>query len=156
MHRFFAAVALCLLAGGAQAATVLDEHSIRDYLAAQDRAWNMRDFDGFYASFRANAEIVTVRKNKNGNVTRQVNTVGEARRDTVRFFATHRQAISETDTIERITIAPDRRHARARVREDVRMTKDGHTKRLLAVTEQELGLQSGRIVSFKLTEYDER
>jgi hypothetical protein len=158
MRGFFSAILgmALLLPPGALSTPVrkLDDASIRNFVAEQGRAWNARDFRRFYTAFAPDSAIVLFTTHRGKEVARRVRTPGEDRREAERFFAGTQAKIRETDQIERITIAPDGRHARLRVKELAHVRKHGHTKVIHAATEQELALRDGRIVVLQLMEFD--
>jgi hypothetical protein len=153
MRAVFAVLALCAAVSQVHAASVIDDKAVRDFVATQDQAWNARDFDHFYGTFRVNAKIAIA--SKEGARPRKLRTIGEDKRETLRYFAAHKEKMDETDTIERIVIAPDRRHARVRVRETTRIADDGNVKVLNAIVLEDLALAGGRIVVTRLTEVDQ-
>ncbi len=146
------AALLVLPGAGWAAAAKLDEPSVRAFVVAQNRAWNARDFARYYATFDPGALIVTIRKDADGRVLRTARSVSDDRKEAERFFASTRAIIRETDRIDKITIAPDGRHARVRVLEETGTVEDGKTSLLHAIAEVELESRDGRIVAVGLTE----
>jgi hypothetical protein len=134
----------------------LNETSVRAFIVTQDQAWEHRDFARYYSTFDVNAVIITVQMHDGVEVSRSLRTVAGGRQQTRRFFAAHGSSIRETDMIESIFINRDRNQALVRVKEVAEIHRSGRHKTLRATTEQNLALHSGRIVSLKLTEYDER
>ena len=159
MRRFLACLLAALLfsaRAGIGAPAKLDKAAIGNFIAEQGRAWNARDFGRFYGTFAPGAVIVLVTMQRGKEVARRVRTLAADRRQSEHFFAMARSKIHETDRVERIMLAPDGRYARVRVEEAVRILRDRRAKVLHAVTEQELELRNGRIVSLKLMEFDTR
>lgn len=149
-----AAALLSPAAAGSAPAAKLDEGLVRNFIAQQGRAWNARDFAGFYATFSPGAVIVLVTTHQGKEVARRVRTLAEDRRQSEHFFATMHATIRETDRVKTIAIAPDGRHAHVRVKETARIARHGRVKVSHAVTEQQLELRHGRIVSLSLMEFD--
>lgn len=133
----------------------LDAAAIRAFAVAQNRAWNARDLDRFYALFDPRAQIVSIRKTPEGTTHRSVRSIAADRARAERFFACTHAIIRETDRIEKIEIAPDGRHARVRVREETGMVQNGRPRMLHATTVQQLEWRNGRILSLGLTEFEE-
>lgn len=132
----------------------LDHASIRSFIAKQERVWNARDFRRFYAVFAPNAVIVLVTTHGRQEVARRIRTPAEDRRASEHFFANAHGRIHETDRVEEITIASDRRSARVRVKEVAQILRHGRKKVIGATTEQDLELQEGRIVVLRLMEFE--
>lgn len=130
----------------------LNPASIRAFVAAENRAWNARDFARFYGAFAPGARITTISAEPNGRVRRAAHSVSEDRKQTERFFATSRAIIRETDAIQSVEVSPDGGRAHVHIAEDVGIVENGKPRQLHAIVEEELELQNGRILVLELKE----
>jgi hypothetical protein len=133
---------------------VLDANTVKRFVELQDRAWQDRDFGRFYATFDSRAIIVTIGRGKRGEPVTTRHTLAEDRRLSGSFFASTQAQIRETDRIQSIKLGSGGKSAVVRVRERTTVNNNGKIKLLYAVTEQELVLRKGTVISLGLTEDD--
>ena len=140
------AILLSASAARAAPALCLNPEVVRRFLAAQNEAWNNRDFQRFYATFDRNARIVAGKTS---------HSVAADERDARRFFSTAKAGIRESDTVIGIAGRKDG-SVEVEVRETTIVRTKDETRTLHALTTQTLAIRGGRIVSLGLTEKDYR
>jgi len=141
----FAIVLVALgLAPPAQAAG-LTEASVRAYLAAQEKAWNERRLDAYFAGFTPDAVFVDQHRTPEETIVYGRSSLAEAKAAARRFLA---EATSqERATIRSLRIAPSGRTARVLGFEVSTVTTSGRVRRVCAQTDQTLVFSGGRVLS---------
>ncbi|MFC3079200.1 hypothetical protein ACFODL_13970 [Phenylobacterium terrae] len=132
------------LAGPAQAAG-LTEAGVRRYLAAQEKAWNERRLDAYFAGFTADAVFVDQHKTPEETITYGRSGLAEAKAAARRFLAS--SSSQERGAVRSIRIAPSGRTARVLGFEVTTVTTGGRVRRVCAQTDQTLVLAGGRVLS---------
>ncbi|HEX2560688.1 hypothetical protein [Phenylobacterium sp.] len=138
------AAGLGALAGPTSAAG-LTEASVRRYLVAQERAWNERRLDAYFAGFAPDAVFVDQHKTPKETIVYGRSGLAEAKAAARRFLATSTSA--ERGTVRSIRIAPSGRTARVLGFEVSTVTTGGLVRRVCAETDQTLVLAAGRVLS---------
>lgn len=136
--------ALAALAGPASAAG-LSEADVRRYLAAQEKAWNERRLDAYFAGFTPDAVFVDQHRTPKETIVYGRSGLAEARAAARRFLATSTSA--ERGTVRSLRIAPSGRTARVLGFEVSTITSGGRVRRVCAQTDQTLVLAGGRVLS---------
>ena len=143
-RRGVLAAALAALAAPAFAAG-LTEAQVRRYLAAQEKAWNERRLDAYFAGFTPDATFIDQHKTPEETIVYGRSGLAQAKAAAQRFLATSRS--SERGTVRSIRIAPSGRTARVLGYEVSTVTSGGRVRRVCAQTDQTLVLSAGRVLS---------
>ena len=139
-----AGAALAVTAAPAFAAG-LTEASVRRYLAAQEKAWNERRLDAYFAGFTPDAVFVDQHKTPEETIVYGRSGLAQARAAAQRFLAT--ATSSERGAVRSIRIAPSGREARVLGFEVSTVTSGRRVRRVCAQTDQTLVLSGGRVLS---------
>ncbi|WP_372782606.1 hypothetical protein [Phenylobacterium sp.] len=124
-------LALVALAGPVIAAPRIGEPEVRGLVARQSRAWNAGQLDAYFATFAPAARFTDqALGNDNKIVPYGVSTVAEARAQSRRTLAAGK--LSETVTIDIVTVAPDGRSARLSARVLTEIAKGPAMRRVCA------------------------
>lgn len=132
-------------AAGPAKAAGLTEPSVRRYLAAQERAWNERRLDAYFAGFTADAVFVDQHRTPEETITYGRSGLAQAKAAARRFLAS--STSQERGTVRSIRIAPSGRTARVLGFEVSTVTTRGRVRRVCAETDQTLVLSGGRVLS---------
>lgn len=144
--RRLAILAACVAAfAGPAFAAGLTEASVRRYLAAQEKAWNERRLDSYFAGFTPDAVFVDQHKTPEETIVYGRSGLAQAKAASRRFLATSTSA--EHGTVRSIRIAPSGRTARVLGFEVSTVTSGGRVRRVCAETDQTLVLAGGRVLS---------
>lgn len=144
MRRGLLAVAMAAIAGPALAAG-LTEASVRGYLAAQEKAWNERRLDVYFAGFTPDAVFVDQHRTPEETIVYGRSDLAQARAAARRFLATSRSR--EQATVRSLRIAPSGRTARILGFEVTTVTTGGRVRTVCAETDQTVVLAGGRVLS---------
>jgi ketosteroid isomerase-like protein len=134
----------------------LSDATIRAFVVEQEAAWNARDFDHYYSLCTPDAAFISLHWNADGSITREQRSAAEDRAGAQKFFASHTGKVTETDTIDSITIAPDGLSARVLGHGSIRFSTKGKPQVLNAVTDQTIILRDGHVLSLGQTDVSER
>ena len=135
---------LTLVATSAAAQARLTEAGVRAFLARQEKAWNARDVDAYFATFTPDAVIADQARTADGAIVPYgQSNLRQARAQTRRFFA--KSTVSEVNEVLRVALAPDGRSARAVSREISRITTAGRVRTLCGESVVTLVLARGQI-----------
>jgi hypothetical protein len=138
------AAALAAVAGPAFA-QALTESSVRGYLAAQEKAWNERRLDAYFAGFTPDAMFVDQHRTPEETIVYGRSGLAQAKTAAHRFLATAQSV--ERGSVRSIRIAPSGSAARVLGFEVSTVTRGGRVRRVCAQTDQTLVLSRGRVLS---------
>jgi hypothetical protein len=135
--------AVLLIAASAQAAGALTQASVRAFVARQERAWNAKDLEGYFAGFTRDAVFIDQTRTPKGETIRYgTSDLAKAKAFSRRYFAKAR--FTDSGVVDNIVISPDGRSARVLGRKTTRLEMDGRRQTLCARTDQTLVLIAGQ------------
>jgi hypothetical protein len=143
-------VASLAVVGAPALAAGLTEAAVRRYLAAQEKAWNERRLDAYFAGFTPDAVFVDQHKTPEETIVYGRSGLAAAKAASRKFLASATSA--ERGTVRSIRIAPSGRTARVLGFEVSTVTTGGRVRRVCAETDQTLVLAGGRVLSKRQTD----
>lgn len=126
-------------------ASGLNDASVRRFLADQERAWNERRLDAYFARFTPDAVFVDQTITPKETIVYGRSSLTEARGFARKALA--KSTSTERGTVRRIAIAADGRSAKVTGYEVTTIIGGGKTRKVCAETEQTVVLKGGRILS---------
>jgi hypothetical protein len=138
--------AALLVSTAAQAAGALTSEGVRAFVARQERAWNAKNLEGYFAPFTPDAVFIDQTRTPKGETIRYgSSTLAAAKASSRRYFAKAR--FTDSGVVDSIVISPDGRTARVLGRRTTRLEMGGRKQTLCAQTDQTLVLSAGQIRS---------
>lgn len=123
----------------------LTEASVRQYLAAQEKAWNGRRLDAYFSGFTPDAVFVDQHRTPEETIVYGRSGLAKAKAAAQRFLAS--ATSSERGSVRSIRISPSGREARVLGFEVSTVSTGGRVRRVCAQTDQTLVLSGGRVLS---------
>jgi len=150
MARAILAMLACLVGVAAPVAWAapgrLTDAAARAFVAQQERAWNRRDLDGYFAAYTPDAVFVDQTRTPQGAVIRY----GDSDLKTAKALskrALARTRVAERNAVDRVTVSADGASARVQGHKTTRLISAGREQTLCAQTDQTLVWRGGRVRS---------